>query len=104
MEKNTLQKGNVRVIIFKEKNQWIGAALEFNIVEEGNDPREVMISIDEAIRGYIKCATKEKLGTGVLNQKPEKQYEDLWSKLEAQKPVPSSVQVYNYSRQSLCFA
>lgn len=104
MEKNNHQKGNVRVIIFKERNQWIGAALEFNIVEVGEDPREVMISIDEAVRGYIKCAKKEKLNIEVLNQKPEKEYEDLWNKLEERKPIPSSVQVYNYSRQSLRFA
>ena len=40
--KNTLQKGSVRYIILKEGTEWIGVALDFNIVEVGDDPREVI--------------------------------------------------------------
>ena len=69
---NTLQKGSVRTIIFKEKGQWFGVALDFNIVEAGDDPREVMIMLDEAIRGYVDSARKAKLRPHVLNQAPRK--------------------------------
>ena len=48
---NTYQKGSIRTIIFKDKDIWVGVALEFNIVETGDDPREVFLMLDEAIRG-----------------------------------------------------
>ena len=31
--KNTLERGSVRYIIFNEDNTWYGVGLEFNIVE-----------------------------------------------------------------------
>ena len=58
---NTYQKGSVRTIIFKDKDTWVGVALEFNIVETGDDPREVFLMLDEAIRGYIISAKKSKI-------------------------------------------
>ncbi|NOY35410.1 MAG: hypothetical protein GXP44_00560, partial [bacterium] len=41
--KNSLQKGNVRYIVFKDGATWYAVALEFNIVESGDDPREVLM-------------------------------------------------------------
>lgn len=76
---NTLQKGSVRVIIFRDGDTWYGVALEFNIVEEGDNPREVMILLDSAIRGYIDSAKKLKARPHILNQKPDQEYEKLWN-------------------------
>jgi hypothetical protein len=73
--KNTLQKGEVRTIVFKQKNDWIGVALDFNIIETGNDPREVIFALDETIRGFVVSARKAKLRPNVLNQKADEKYE-----------------------------
>lgn len=83
--KNTLKKGSVRYIVFKEGNKWYAVALEFNIVEEGDDPREVLLFLFEAIQGYVKSAIKIKARPHVLNQKADKEYEDLWDTLQDKK-------------------
>jgi hypothetical protein len=83
--KNTLNKGSVRYIIFKENDIWYGVALEFNIVEEGDNPVGVMASLFEAIQGYVETARKFKMRPMPLNQKPDKEYEELWNKLQKDK-------------------
>ena len=87
---NTPKKGSIRCIIFKDGNTWYGVALEFNIVEAGDDPREVLLSLFEAIRGYVKSAQKIKARLHILNQKTDTEYEDLWNKLQEKKGVPLS--------------
>ncbi|MFA5714908.1 MAG: hypothetical protein WC998_04155 [Candidatus Paceibacterota bacterium] len=81
--KNTLNKGSVRYIIFKEENTWYGVALEFNIVEEGDNPVEVMASLFQAIEGYIETAQRLKMRPTPLNQKADNEYEDMWKGLPA---------------------
>ena len=88
--KNTLQKGRVRYIVFKERSKWYAVALEFNIVEAGDDQREVLLSLFEAIRGYVKSAQKIKARLHILNQKTDTEYENLWNKLQEKKGVPLS--------------
>lgn len=101
--KNTLQKGSVRVMIYKEKDLWVGVALDFNIVETGDDPREVMIMLDEAIRGYVASAQKAKLRPNVLNQIADKEYQDLWDKVHTNKKIPSMIQMHSYGERTLAF-
>lgn len=99
--KNTLNKGSVRYIIFREKSTWYGVALEFNIVEEGDNPLEVMASLFEAIQGYVETARKIKLRPHPLNQKPDPEYEELWNRLEKKKPEritkPEEIYTFGYS-------
>lgn len=83
--KNTLQKGSVRYIVFKKKGRWYAVALEFNIVEAGDDPREVLLSLFEAIQGYVKSARKINARPYILNQNPDKEYETLWMTLQNKK-------------------
>jgi hypothetical protein len=71
----------VRHIIFKQDGVWYGVALEFNIVEEGDNPVEVMVSLFEAIQGYVQTAQKCKMSAAPLNQTPDKEYQKLWEKL-----------------------
>ena len=85
--KNTLKKGSVRYIIFKEEDTWYGVALEFNIVEEGDNPVEVMASLFEAIQGYVETARILKMRPMPLNQKPDEEYEKLWNSLEEAKTL-----------------
>lgn len=101
--KNTLQKGSVRYIVFKEQNKWCAVALEFNIIEAGDDPREVLMLLFEAIQGYVKSARKIKCRPHILNQKAEKKYENLWDVLREKKSklVPN---VFTFGEKSLAFA
>ena len=85
--KNTLQKGNVRFIIFREGNTWYGVCLEFNIVETGDTSREAMLLLFEAVEGYLESARKIKTRTHILNQKSYREYEEMWSTLEERKKI-----------------
>ncbi len=98
---NTYQKGSVRTIIFKDKDVWVGVALEFNIVETGDDPREVFLMLDEAIRGYVISAKKAKIRPHILNQVSDIEYENLWKKLNSPKQVKSPYQIYSFGERVL---
>jgi len=81
--KNTLNKGSVRCIVFKEGDTWYGVALELNIVEESQDPLAVQASLYQAIKGYVQTARKFKMRPMSLNQRPDKEYEELWRVLQS---------------------
>lgn len=93
--KNTKNKGRVRILVFKERAVWYGVALEFNIVESGDDPKKVLLSLEQAIRGYVKAAKKAKLGSSVLNQKTEKEYEDIWNQVQTNNLIRSPYQIHS---------
>ncbi|MDO8522196.1 MAG: hypothetical protein Q7S08_02830 [bacterium] len=94
---NTANKGKVRTIIFKEGDTWYGVALEFNIVESGDDAEVVNFNLQEAIQGYVESQKKIK-GSRVspLNQKSDVEYEKLWDNLHSSKPIPSPLKVKYY--------
>ncbi len=83
--KNTLQKGSVRYIVFKEGNDWFAVGLEFNIVETGSTPQEAMMLLFEALKGYVETAIKVKARPDVLNQVPDKEYTIMWEERETEK-------------------
>lgn len=87
--KNTLQKGNVRFIIFCEGGVWYGSCLEFNIVETGDTAREAMLLLFEAVEGYLESARKIKARPHILNQKPDREYEEMWDNLIERKNIPA---------------
>jgi len=94
---NTTKKEQVRCIIFKDGNTWYGVALEFNIIEEGDSFDVVNFNLQEAIRGYVK-SQKKIVGQrfSPLNQKPDPEYQKMWSKLISNKPIPSPIQVQHF--------
>lgn len=85
--KNTIYRGSVRFLIFKdnEDHNWYGVGLEFNIVESGDDPREVLFRLFNAFQGYVESAQKVKARPQILNQKPDEEYEKIWDGLESSK-------------------
>jgi len=98
---NTPDKGKFRHIVFKDGDTWYAVALEFNIVESSDDPKLAFFSLMQAVTGYVDSI--KKVGGaryGALNQKPDKEYEDLWKLLTSPKPVesPFLVDMYGYSR------
>ena len=100
--KNTAQKGSVRYIVFKEKDIWYAVGLEFNIVESGKDPQVVLLSLFEAISGYVEAFRKIKGARPyTLNQKTEKEYEELWAKLKTKTPIKSPYSIYTFGEKEL---
>ncbi|MBD3281457.1 hypothetical protein GF391_01800 [Candidatus Uhrbacteria bacterium] len=83
--KNTLQKGSVRYLVFKEGETWYAVGFEFNIVESGDTPEEAMLLLFEALKGYLEAAKKMKLRPNVLNQKTDPEYEQMWQSLKSGK-------------------
>lgn len=88
--KNTLQKGSVRYIVFREGKTWYGAGLEFNIVESGDTPQEAMLLLFEAIRGYVESARKIKARPYILNQNPDAEYERMWESSMEHKRISAN--------------
>lgn len=97
---NTLQRGFVRFIIFREKNEWYGACLEFNIVELGDTPQEAMLLLNEAVEGYLESARKIKARPHILNQRPDPEYAIMWDKLQEHKKIPSR-EIYSFGNLNL---
>lgn len=100
--KNTLQKGSVRYVVFKEENIWYAVGLEFNIVESGDDPKVVLFNLLEAIRGYVKSFAKIHARPHMLNQKTDEEYEKLWESLiapEKKNFIKFPYEIFTYGTQ-----
>ena len=94
---NSLHKGQVRYIVFKDSGTWYAAGLEFNIVESGDSPLIALNNLFEALQGYVESCRKIK-GSRLspLNQKPDKEYEKLWKIANSKKPVKSPYQISTF--------
>lgn len=112
---NTPQKGQFRWMIFKDKKDWVGSALEFNIVVTGSDPRVVEAELNDAVMGYLESAKKVKglrnqQINAILNQTSDAEYEARWA--DAQKtlrtntsiPSPLSANMYKFGIANLATA
>ena len=102
--KNTLERGSVRYIFFRDRkeNVWYGVALEFNIVESGDDPQQTLFGLFEAIRGYVESARKIKARPLILNQKTDSEYEKMWSAVEeAKNPKGIPYNIFITGRQPI---
>ena len=104
--KNTLQKGEIRYVVFREAGTWYAVGLEFNIVESGSTPQEALLLLFEALQGYIESARRIKARPQILNQKSDPEYEALWRAKRSQKRTASkeifSIGEYNIpSRRAL---
>ena len=98
---NTPTQGRFRHIVFRDSGTWYAVALEFNIVESSDDPKLAFFSLLQAVGGYIQSVKKVK-GTQcypALNQRPNSEYEDLWTNLNSPKPIksPYEVNMFGYS-------
>lgn len=97
---NTPTNGTYRWMIFKDKNSWVGVALEFNIVVTGDEPRVVEFELQEAVIGYLESAKKIKgfragQVNSILNQETDEEYESRWTRAtrtpatQAERNTPS---------------
>ena len=94
---NTLQKGQVRYIVFKDKDTWYAAGLEFNIIESGDDPQIALINLFDALQGYVEACRKVK-GTRLapLNQNPDPEYDKLWKLITTETKIKSPYQISTF--------
>ena len=100
--KNTLQKGAVRYIVFKEDDTWFGVGLEFNLVVQADDKELALFELFNAIQGYLEAAAKiGGVRPHILNQQTDSEYEDLWQKLNTNRPIPSPYQVVTFGTKLL---
>ena len=88
--KNTLQKSTVRYLVYRDKEDkaWYAVGLELNIVRAGDSALEALLSLFEAIEGYIESAREIK-AVNVLNQKPIEKYEIMWDEFVTSKTKES---------------
>ncbi len=87
---NTLQRGSVRVLVFRDGDTWYAAGLEFNIVEAGTTPQEAMLLLFEALQGYLESAKKIKARPHILNQPIDAEYKTKWQEaMESKRPAES---------------
>jgi len=94
---NTLEKGQVRYIVFREKDTWYAAGLEFNIVESGDDPRIALLNLFDALQGYVESCRKVRgVRLAPLNQKPDVEYDKLWKIATSSKNVKSPYQINTF--------
>lgn len=106
---NTTKKGKYRWIVFKKGDQWYAVALEFNIVQVGDDPNLVYLELQEAVRGYIEAAQKikgfrEKSINPMLNQSSDEAYELLWNQAQLATRNPASMlpkNVFDFGTRNL---
>ncbi len=104
-----MKKGKYRWIVFKKGTEWIAAALEFNIVQVGDDPNLVYLEMQEAVRGYIEAAGKNKgfrnkAVNPILNQKSDEQYESLWERAQLamqEKGIELPENVFDFGTRNL---
>ena len=83
--KNTKEKGVLEILVYKEKDSYIGVCLTFDIVEEGNDPVALMRSVKEASELHLETVIKNNLPDDLLNRYAPEEY---WIKyFEAVKEI-----------------
>lgn len=91
---NTLKKGMFRHIVFRDGDTWYAVALEFNLVEQADDPRLAFMSLLQAVDGYLLSLKKIKGARfSPLNQKADPEYEELWATLNSRGSLKSPFEV-----------
>ncbi len=77
-EKNTKEKGLIEYFVYPEGDKFVGVCLTFDIVEEGNDPGQLMESIKEAAQLHLSIVIKENMSDELLNRYAPKEYWDKY--------------------------
>ena len=71
---NTKKSGVIELLVYKETDTYVGVCLTFDIVEEGNNPVELMKSIREAAELHLETVIKSNLSDELLNRYAPKEY------------------------------
>lgn len=79
---NTRKKGQIRFLIFKEKNAelFTGVCLDFGIVLQDKNDEKLKRELERSALGYLKAVAKEGMSEELLNNQAEKKYFDRYEK------------------------
>ncbi|MEK7390712.1 MAG: hypothetical protein AAB635_01070 [Patescibacteria group bacterium] len=102
---NTKESGVIEYLVYKEGNSYVGVCLTFDIIEEGDDPNKLMLSIQEAAELHLKVVRDKKMSDELLNRHTEEKYWAIYFKAveELQKSIVSPYQfltVFPYQCQT----
>jgi len=95
--KNTEQKGSVRYIVFEDKEDtcWYAVGLEFNLVIAGDTPDIALLSLFDAINGYLTAFRKVRgARPHALNQTTDPEYEKMWLSTQKNKEIKTTYNIY----------
>jgi len=82
---NTKEEGMVEILVYKEKDVFVGVCLTFDILEEGIDTLSVLKSIKEATQLHLDTVIKNRMSDDLLNRYAPDEY---WKKyFEATKKI-----------------
>ena len=77
---NTKKSGAMELLVYKDGDKFIGVCLTFDIVEEGENPIELMKSIREAAELHLQTVINANLPDELLNRyAPEEYWEKYFS-------------------------
>ncbi len=93
---NTKYNGVVEFLVYKEKSTFVGVCLTFDIVEEGNNPSELLKSITEAAKLHLETVVKHKMSDELLNRYAPIKYWKKYFKATEQIKAQSQKQISNY--------
>lgn len=79
---NTKERGVVEFLIMCEEgnDKFIGVCLTFNILQEGDDPMDLLQELREAAKLHVETVIEKNLPDTLLNRPAPKKYWDLYSK------------------------
>lgn len=91
--RNTKKRGQFNLFVYREKpNYYIGVCLEFDLIQEGSNPREVMMQIKEASIGYLETVIENNFSDDLLNKKSpikyQKKYREFLELKRKQSAIP----------------
>jgi len=72
--KNTLEKGQFRILIYKRHNEYVGICYETGWVEVYSTKSEVLKHITNGIESLLKTTLKHNFGIENINRRPPLKY------------------------------
>jgi len=98
---NTKESGVIEYLVYKEGDSFVGVCLTFDIVEEGNDPDKLMLSIQEAAKLHLDVVRSKNMPDELLNRHTEEKYWKIYFEASEnrQKPIVSPYQLSTISYQ-----
>lgn len=103
---NTKKGGTLEFLVYGQGTSYIGVCLTLDIVEEGNDPKNLMESIVESATGHVKLVQSKNLNDALLNRPAPQEYWDVYNKIlgELQKKTQTDGFIYTMPIDTLIHA
>lgn len=71
---NTKEQGSLRFLVYKDGDEFCGVCLEFNLIEYGDNPDELLESLKEGAESLIKGVAEHNLSEEALNDPADIKY------------------------------